>query len=272
MPIPRAEKAAYNEYIKEYKVEIEEKYKSIKGIETKKKKVKNISLYYNFEIIREYLSIITIYIDMSDASLELLNIKNELFLNNSRKEIYKVFHLMEEIVSNHIDRSLKENSEYLKKIDRINPDQILNYIKNIIDIRKKMVEKFGDGSKWKWSFVELQGRLAVIIKNFINFSDLQKYRDPRTEFYHSRQQLLKLCKQHINEAAKQYRNKYEVSGKVPGDMLKAIDLLSSLRRISVLMREPEEAEKLKNTIEALRVRMESDEKKNDDEKKKINKI
>ena len=51
-------------------------------------------------------------------------------------------------------------------------------------------------------------------------------------------------------------------------MLKSIELLSSLRKINVLTGESEEATKLKNTIDALRERLESDEKKKDSKKKK----
>ncbi len=64
-------------------------------------------------------------------------------------------------------------------------------------------------SKWKWSFVDLQARVAAVTKNSINFSDVQKYRDPRTEFYRERQQMMTLCKQSLRDAAQQYRHKYE---------------------------------------------------------------
>jgi hypothetical protein len=123
----------------------------------------------------------------------------------------------------------------------------------------------GDTSKWKWAFVELHGRAAIITRNFINFSDLQKYRDPRTEFYGERRELLQISKNSLREAAQQYRTKYEQSTKVPGDILKSIELLTALRKINVLFGESEEATKIKNTIDALKQRLEAEEK--DKEKK-----
>ncbi len=51
-------------------------------------------------------------------------------------------------------------------------------------------------------------------------------------------------------------------------MIKSIELLSALRKIDILSGEPDEAAKLKNTIDALRERLESDEKKKDKKKKK----
>ncbi|MDY6968886.1 MAG: hypothetical protein SVR08_09590 [Spirochaetota bacterium] len=268
MAISKAEKAAYNDYVKEYKNEIDIVQKKIKDIEINKKKMPNIANYYNFEIVLELIKSILLYIDMSEASLEMLHIKNEGYLNNARKEIYNILRLMEEIVGNDIDRQLKENEEHLEKISNIDPPKILSIIQSIRKVNSLLIEKFGEGSKWKWSFVDVQGRIAVISKNFVNFSDIQKYRDPRSEFYQERQELLKLCKESLNTAAKEYKHRYEVSTKVPGDIIKSIELLSVLRKINILFGESNEANKLKNTIEALKARMESEEKKKEKKKKK----
>ncbi|MDY6935240.1 MAG: hypothetical protein SVZ03_13585 [Spirochaetota bacterium] len=268
MTITRAEKAAYNDYIKEFKSEIDESNRKIKDLGNRKRKMSSISSYYNLEIVLETIKIIMLYINISDVSIEMLHIKNEGFLNNARKEIYKVLQLMEEIVGSSIDHPLKENEEYIKKIDRVNPKQVLNIIQSIHNYVNTLIERFGESSKWKWSFVDIQGRVAVITKNIVNFSDLQKYRDPRTEYYRERQDLLKLCKHSLNEAAKHYRNRYELSSQVPGDIIKSIDLLVFLRRINVLFGESDEAAKLKNTIDALKARMEAEEKKKEKKKKK----
>ena len=268
MALTRAEKTVYNEHIKGFKSEIDDSYKNIKEIEVKKKKMKNIAGYLNFEIILEYLKIIKNYVHMSDASLEMLQMKNERFLDNARKDIFKVIQVLEELVGKDIDRSLKENEDYLKKVDKINPLQILRIIQNINNSFMIVVEKMGEGSKWKWSFVDMQGRIAVATKNSINFSDIQKYRDPRTDFYKERQEMLKICKLSLSDAAKQYRNKYEISTKVPEDILRSIEMLSALRKIHILFGESEDANKLKNTIDALRARLESDEKKDEKKKKK----
>ena len=43
---------------------------------------------------------------------------------------------------------------------------------------------FGDNSKWKWSFVELKGRYAVVAKNFIDMRLAAKtYFNPSSEDY-----------------------------------------------------------------------------------------
>ncbi len=268
MTITKAEKAAYNDYIKEYNRDIDGLKKKIKELSTKKRKMPTVFGYYNLEAVVEHLKITMLYINISDASLEMLNIKNESFLNNARKEIYKILQMFEEVVGNDIERTLKENEEYLEKIDRIDPRQILSMIQSVQNIVDVLIKRMGEGSKWKWSFVDIQGRIAIISKNIINFSDIQKFRDPRSDYFRERQDLLKFCKNGLNEAAKQFRHRYEISTKVPADILKSIELLSALRKIDVLLGDTTEATKLKNTIDALRARLEVDEKKKEDKKKK----
>lgn len=264
----KAEKAAYNDYIKEYKAQIDDCYKKVKELEAKKKKMPNIQGYVNLEMILEFLKTIFLYINMSDASLEMMNVKNEKFLDTARKEFYKVLQLMEDTVGKEADRSLKENEDYLKMIDRVTPLQLLRFIQRLHLTIKTIFERLGESSKWRWSFVEIQARVAVITKNIINFSDIQRYRDPRSPFYKERQELLQICRKSLEDAAQQYRVKYENSTKVPEDMLRSIELLTVLRRIHILFGDSDEATKLKNRIEALRGNLEKVEKDKEEEKKK----
>lgn len=271
MAITKAERAAFNDYIKEFKQEIDVTYRRIKEVDTKKRKMDKIAGYLSLEIVMEYLSVISLYLKMNNASLEMLNIRNEKFLDNARKDIYKVIQIMEELFGTEVDRPLKENEDYLEKISQVTPLQKLKIIQKLTTIFESVVSKMGESSKWKWSFVDLQGRIAVIIKNSINFSDMQKFRDPRSDFYRERQELLVFCKLSLSDSAKQFRNKYELSTKVPGDILKSIDMLSALKKIHVLTGEADEGSKLKNTIDALRARLESDEKKKDSKDKEESK-
>jgi len=119
----------------------------------------------------------------------------------------------------------------------------------------------GESSKWKWSFVDVQVRIATLIKNMINFTDLEKYRNFKSEFFKDREDLLKLCKSNLEDAAKGARSKYEMSTLAPEDIVKAIALLTSLRSIQVLYAESAEAERTRTQIDALKLRLESEEKK-----------
>ncbi len=251
MAIGKAEKAAYNDEIKDLKKEVEEYSRKIRDIQlTKMKKMAKLSDYYNLEIATYYMNIINLYLRMNNLSLDMLKQRNEKFLNEARKEFYKVLQALEAVVGSETDRTLRSNDEYLAKIRMLNPAEILDLIRRVNDVFVNIRSQLGDSSKWKWSFVELHSRVAVITKNITNFSDIAKLRDPRTEFYHERKEMMQMCKDGLAEAAKQFRTKYELTGKARDDMKQTIELLSALRKIHVLFGESEEANKLKTTIDA----------------------
>ncbi len=268
MPVSKAEKAAYNDYITEFKRDIDVCAANIKQAELKIREMPRIAEYKKLEMVFEYLKIIMLYVSMNDASVEMLQMRNESFLNEGRKTFYKVMQLLEDIVGADIERSLNENKEYLAKIDRVTPLQLLRLVQRVNNALTTLIDRMGAGSKWKWSFVDVYGRIAVIIRNIINFNDTQKFRDPRTEFYAERLELVQLCKDTLKDAAQQYRTKYEQSTKATGDLLKSIELLTALRRIHVLFGESDDASKIKMTIDALRQRIEDDEKQKEKEKSK----
>ena len=278
MAIGKAEKAAYNDEIKDIKVLIDNYQKQVKEATPKKTKAaKNVKAYYCLELSTYYIKVVELYLKMSDISVDMLGIKNDASLNEARKGFYLVVQLLEEIVGKEVDRSLKANDEYLVYLDKFDPAQILRFITKLHSLFDDLNIKVGGvgseednklmsgGSKWRWSFVELQARVAVITKNITNFSDVAKLRDPRTPFYKERKALMTLAMDSLNEAAKQYRTKYELAGKARDDMKKTLELLSSLRKIHVLFGETEEASKLKNVIDAGKQALESEEK---DKKKK----
>jgi hypothetical protein len=268
MAIGKAEKAAYNDEIKDLKKEVEEYTRKIKEIQlTKMKKMTKLAEYFNLEIATYYMNIINLYLRMNNLSLDMLKQRNEKFLNEARKEFYKVLQALEGVVGDDVDRTLRSNDEYLAKIDRLNPTEILDLIRRVTDVFVNIRSQLGDSSKWKWSFVELQSRVAVITKNITNFSDIAKLRDPRTEYYNERKEMMQMCKDGLAEAAKQFRTKYELTGKARDDMKQTIWLLSALRKIHVLFGESDEANKLKTTIDANKQALQAEDEAKDKKKK-----
>ena len=263
MAISKAEKTVFNAEIKSVKEEIDQHNSKIKEVTVKKKKMSNIAAYYSLELAVVHLDIIDRYMKINDLSLEILRIKSEKFLNEARKEFYIVLQEIEEVVGHSVDRSLRENDEFLIKIDKLNPKKILTIIDRLHSVYYNIKNKMGEGSKWQWSFVELMARVAIITKNITPFSDVAKLRDPRTEFFFERKDLMQLCKDSLTEAAKQYRTKYEMAGKAREDLKRSIELLAALRKIHVLFGEDAEATKLKNTIDAAKQALEAEDREKD---------
>lgn len=263
MAVGKAEKAAFNDEVKDFKREVDQIKKSINEAASKKKKHPNIAAYYNLEIVTRLMDTIENYLKMNDLSVEMLGIRNSVYLESARKEFYKVIQLMEEVVGKDIERSLKENDSYLAAINQVNPAMQLAFIQRIHRIFESLTGKFGQDSKWKWSFVEIQARVAVITRNITSFSDVARYRDPRTKYFSERRELMQLCKDSLTEAARQYRTKYEMAGRSRDDLKTSIEYLAALRKIHVLFGEDVDASKLKNIIDAAKMALEAEDKSKD---------
>lgn len=271
MAISKAQKAAYNDDIKAVKIQSDELEKKARDLMQKKKSKPNLEPYYNLEIATYLLGTIELYMKMNDLSVAMLGIKNNKSLDIAKSNFSKVLLLLKETVGDEVERdSLKENEEFLYKLDKLNPRQILDFLIRVDAVFFSLKNNMGEDSKWKWLFVELQAKIAVILRNFINFSDILKYRDPREKHFRDRREHLAMAKNALEEAAKQYRTKYELSSKSREDLKKSIEILEALRKIHMTLGESNEADKLKTTIDAAKFTMEAGDKKKDtDEKSKV---
>ena len=123
-------------------------------------------------------------------------------------------------------------------------------------------DEFGENSKWRWSFVELEGRFATVAKNLINMKTVLAGLDPRVEGYQARVAHLDLVKYLLQRAADRYREKYEISTLRVDDFKQGIAFLQALRRIHTLLGENQNAEVVKRKIDVWRSKMETDERNN----------
>ncbi|MDA3900492.1 MAG: hypothetical protein PF637_08235 [Spirochaetes bacterium] len=269
MAASKEEKQQYDEAIREPKARMKELEKEIKDILVKKKKSPAIAGYYNLEMVLFHLDIIMLNINMNDSSIEFLDLRNSAFLERGRKEFYKALQLLEEIAGTELEKPLSENKEYLKSIEQVSIRNILHLVRKFSWVFETLKDRVGSTSKWKWAFVDIYVRVAAVIKNMINFTELEQYRNFRSEYFKDREEILKFCKTNLEEAAKESRNKYEMSTKAPEDIRKALELLSSLHNIHVLYGEVNEAQKTKTVIDALRTRVDTEEKKVTKDKAKL---
>lgn len=263
------DKARFQDSIKDTKKKINEIEEQIAALEKDVAEVQDGNENYRRVVIaHEYLKLITFYINMSDAAIEYLGKKNENYLNDARKLYYTVLKNLEEFLPKGIDISLTDNEEALDTIPKINPQRKINLFNKMGYVLDLIKDGWGENSKYKWSFVDLEGRFANIMKNMVDYRECLKNTDPRKEFYHERNQLLTMVKERLESVSKRFREKYEQSTKEPDDIKMAIDFLSFLRRIAALSNEPDEVNKLKRMIDLLKNHMEVNLKKAEMEKAK----
>lgn len=268
--IPKEKKDAYNIVVRDYKERVEETVKRAKTLERDGMLGKDINAKYTrIAAASVYLKTIGLYCEMNDKSVEIMNIKSELYLTNARKNIYQAIKLLESIVGVHIDSPLGENSDTLEELKIMNPHRILNMLKKLEYCIALVEFEEGENSKWKWNFVELYGKFAGLCKNLVNFKLYAKQMyDPRNEFYEDINEIIRLVKYTIDTAAKKYRTKYELSSRDVSDMNKAIGFMELLIKIHTILNEPEFANEAKKGIEKWKEKLEQDLKKKEEEAQK----
>jgi len=247
--VTEADRSKYLEEINIYKNKIEELSKKIKSNSIEISNDKNREPYLRIDNANAYLNQISMYCGMNAISLELLEVKNSSFLEKGRLIIYEVLMNLEKIVTNYIDAPFADYEEFLAKIADVTDFDKLNLVKKLGFTIDLIIESFGKDSKWKWSFVELEARYSVIVKNLFDLKNYQKLNDPREIGYKERKEHLKIIFQSMQLASQHYREKYEFTTKDIEDLKKAIDLQRGMFRIAQLANEVDRLENCKKQID-----------------------
>ena len=147
----------YSELTNEYKKIIDEiaAMENTFNSDVKKGVIAEKVEYEKIRVADSVLNLISYYVLLNNLSYNLLGVKNENYLNEARKAVYRILIYLEDVVSDNIDIPFSDLSEYLEKISELSDAKRFEIVKKLglsIDLIK---DSFGENSKWKWSFVEL---------------------------------------------------------------------------------------------------------------------
>lgn len=252
----------FNKKQKTYKDLITKSFEKEKSILNLIEKDSSGTAYKKLLLAEEMMYITTLYLAINTLSVHLLGVNNTDALNEARKTVYKAIIYLEEIVSNVIDAPY---SDYEDKVNQISntPLEKRYYLTRKLGLAIQMViDAYGDNTKWKWSFVELEGRYATVAKNMIDMKAAVKtYFEPRDPDYDNTVYYIRLIKKLFEKSADAYRDKYELSTKRVDDIRLAINYLIGLRRLDLLLGDKDEAEELKKKAVVWKTKMEADQKK-----------
>ncbi|MBR5097318.1 MAG: hypothetical protein IK094_09465 [Treponema sp.] len=217
--------------------------------------------YKKLILAEQMIYIATLYNAINSASVKILDVKNNDALNEGRKILYKAIIYLEEIVSNIINASQEDVSDRLEAVANTPLEKRYFLVRKLGLAIQMIIDAFGDNSKWKWSFVELEGRFAVVAKNFYDFKNyIKAYFDPSNPDNEISILYLRLIRTLLDKSATAYRDKYELSSRRLDDMKAGINFLLALRRVSVALGESDTAEELKKKAMTWKEKMEADQK------------
>ena len=253
----------YFDIVKDYKQAIEQSTAREKNILQVIERDDNGADYKRINLAEERLNLASLYLLLNRISLALLGVKNESFLNDARKSCYQSVIFLEEVVSGYVDVPFSDYGDAHERISGLDEAERYRLVRKLGFTIEAVEAAFGDNSKWRWSFVELEGRFAAVTKNLINMRTLKAGLDPRVDGFEERMGHLKLAKDLLRKSADRYREKYELSTTRIDDFKLAIGYLAALRRIHAMLGESGDAESVKKKAEVWRQKMESDEKRAD---------
>jgi hypothetical protein len=251
----------YAEYIQDYKNGILATLNKEKAAREAMARDPAGAPYRKLSLAEENLDIVASYLLMSSLSLSFLGVKNEAYLNEARKCIYRAILYLEEIVSAYVDAPFSDYEQGLEAISSFTDDSRYALVRKMGFAIDSLEDGYGEGTKWKWAFVELEGRYATVAKNLLNLKTFVGGMDPRSEGYSARMAHLSLARELLQAAADRYREKYELSTLRLDDFKAAIGFLSAVRRLHIVLGESEQADVVKKKADVWRAKMEADLKK-----------
>ncbi|KGE73501.1 hypothetical protein [Spirochaeta lutea] len=253
-------KNTYAEKVRGYKQEIEQILSREKNILQVVERDQQGREYKLIALAEERANLASLYLLLNRISIALLGMKSEPFLNDARKSCYEAIIHLENVVTGRIDAPFSDYEQAHEAIEGFTDPERYDLVRKIGLTIQGVERGFGDNSKWKWSFVELEGRFAAVSKNIINLKSVVAGLDPRVDGYRERLKLLNLAKRWLMIAADRYREKYELSTTRIDDFKTAIAFLAALRRLHMMLGENDQAEQIRKKADVWKAKMEDDEK------------
>lgn len=214
--------------------------------------------FKKIRLAEENLNILSFYVVMNELSVTLLNVKNEGFLNEARKVAYKVIIYLEQVVTNAVDVPWSELEAKLALLSSLDYTQRWRLIVKTGFALQSVVDGYGDNTKWKWAFVELEARFATVVKNLLNAKTLFQNMDTQAEAYEITVQHVNLALRLLEQSALKYRERYELSTLRSDDFRMAIRYLGALKLLHQALNHHVDVENIRKKIEIWEQKLDSD--------------
>jgi hypothetical protein len=242
----------YSETIKKYEAGIQTFLKEETETLTACRQEPSTAAGKLFQLAESALDAAARYLIINGLSSVILGSKNEEALGEARKSLSKAIIYIENIVSNKVDAAFSDYEDMLAELDEVSAEKKFYVVRKTgltIDLIKLA---YGDASRWKWAFVEIEGRFAAIAKNLLDLRKAQT-NDSRRDDYIPIARHLKLIKQLLDKSATRYIERYELSTKNADDIMNAINFMAALERIKIILGDNDSIEIVRKKLDTWRV-------------------
>ncbi|MGL1894337.1 MAG: hypothetical protein OCD02_22085 [Spirochaetaceae bacterium] len=257
--VSKEAKHLYSGKISEYKRSLEESIKKVNQMKLILQRDDSGASYKRILIADETMKGVALYCIMNRLSLDLLGIKNEFFINEARKSCYESLILLEAVFGDAINAAYADYKENFQEFATYPIESKYNLLKKLGFSINMVKDAFGENSKWKTSFIDLEGRHAIISNNSIDFKIIAKELDPRNrDVYKLHTNFIEMTIKALNDAANNYRLKYELTTSKFEDFKKAILILATLRRLYSYIGKKKDMDEVQKKVDVWKTKLKSD--------------
>lgn len=265
--ITQEQRNRYFEKVKEHKATIDAILAREKTlVELLSKEEGAGAAFKRLHLCEELLDLASWHLLVNSLSLALLGIKNDDILIDGRKVLVRALKYLEDVVTLRLDAPFSDYEKNLDDIKDVDPVTRFRLVRKIGFTIESFEDAFGENSKYSRGFNEIWGKLAALAKNLIDLrtvmADLD-FNSPNREVLKAH---ISFVKDLFKRTADRYREEYELYTHKLGDFKVAIQFLSALRRVLMVLGERDEADKLKRNIEVWNSKLDADFKKSEGQK------
>jgi hypothetical protein len=199
-----------------------------------------------FALANSMLDLTSQYIALDGIMKAIHSRRDEGALNEGRKSIFKAIIALESVIQAPVDAMFNEYEENLAKIASIGINQRYRFCRKLELTIALLKNAYGANTKWRWSFVDVEGRSAAVVKSLF---DIKNYYSSNVDItspeYETTVWYLDLVQQLLENAADRFHERFELATKNVMDLFWSVRYLSALERVCALMNNRDKAEEIK---------------------------
>jgi hypothetical protein len=198
-----------------------------------------------FFLAERMLDVTSNYLVLNGIGMAVLNTRDEDSLGEAKKAVSKAIIFLENVVTGKVDAPFSEYEGSLSELETVDAEQRYMFVKKIGLSISLLKLAYGDNTKWRWVFVDMEGHCAAVAKNLLDLKKAQANTDSSSPDYEPVLYHLFLVKKMLGEAAERFHLRYSLATKRSEDIRQACNFLSALQRIHIMFNEHDEVEEIK---------------------------
>ena len=198
-----------------------------------------------FELADDTLDLASQHLALNGISRSVLDLRDEEFLMEARKAIGRAILYVENVVTGKVDVPFSDYEENLAELSSVSAERKFFMARKIGLSISLLKYHYGNNTKWRWSFVDLEGRYTAIAKNLLDLKKAFVNNNASSPDYIPLLYHLRMVKDLLGLQADRYRERYALAAQRPDDLRLAMAYLSAQRQLYNLLGERVEAEELK---------------------------